>query len=160
MSGETLLKLEKVENMYRRFLAVVLASSMTALCAAALARSQSSLPTPNKQTGDYSRSSHQYWQVVDSDPKGLNCRMGPYTKDEIYDPGRSFKMDIFNWRVIGTLKKGQTFENELGPAGFGIMFDTRNKPWMFVDKISAKGAPKQCFVRANSQYIKPVPSPR
>lgn len=155
-----MLKLEEVENMFRRVLAVVFASSMTALCAAPLGQAQPSLPTPNKQTGDYSRSSHRYWQVVDSDAKGLNCRMGPYTKNQIYDASSTIKMDIFNWRVIGKLKRGLTFENELGPAGFGIVYDTQRKPWMFVDKVSAKGAPNQCFVRANSQYIKPVPSSR
>lgn len=146
--------------MFRRVLALFVVSSITALCATALAQEQSGLPIPDKKTGDYARASHKYWQVVDPDPKGLNCRMGSYTKEQIYNASNTIKMDIFNWRVVGTLKREQSFENELGPAGFGIIYDTQKKPWMFVDKVYAKGAPKHCFVRANSKYIKPVPPPQ
>jgi hypothetical protein len=115
------------------------------------------LPTPNS-SGDYSRSPHTTWQVVDNDPKGLSCRMGKYSYEQIIDPRSSMRLNIVDWPVVGIFKRGQNFEIELGPAGFGILKDNRNKPWIFVKRSSDKGAPKNCFVRANSSFVRPVQS--
>jgi hypothetical protein len=68
------------------------------------------------------------------------------------------RLNIVDWPVVGIFKRGQNFEIELGPAGFGILKDNRNKPWIFVKRSFDKGAPKNCFVRANSSFVRPVQS--
>jgi hypothetical protein len=114
-----------------------------------------SLPEPN-ENGDYRRSPHQTWKVVDIDPNGLNCRMIDMTYDELIDPSNDVELDIINWPVVGTLKQEQKFKINLGPAGFGVVYDTRQKPWIFVDQTMDSGDVNQCFVRANQKFVQPV----
>lgn len=116
---------------------------------------QVELPQPNEQ-GDYQRTSHRYWEVADPDPKGLNCRMGKYSIEQIQDPGSKVELDIDNWPVVGTLKPGQDFEIYLGPSGLGVLYDKQDQPWFFVEKSEGRGAPSNCFVRANSSFVRPV----
>ncbi|HLO49685.1 MAG TPA: hypothetical protein VK211_14820 [Kamptonema sp.] len=113
------------------------------------------LPKPNAQ-GFYQRTSHKNWQIVDTSGKGIPCRMGKATIEQIQTPGNSVVLDIANWPVIGTFKQGQTFEIDLGPAGFGILADNKKQPWIYVEKSVDKGAPSKCFVRADSSSVKPV----
>lgn len=115
----------------------------------------SALPKPNQQ-GDYSRTSHRHWMVVDPDPNGLNCRMGRYSYDRIISPRSDVPLNILNWPVVGTFSQGDRFQINLGPAGFGILTDTRGKPWFYVSRTDANGAPSNCFVRANNQFAIPV----
>ncbi|MEG4285264.1 hypothetical protein QUB68_19225 [Microcoleus sp. A006_D1] len=116
---------------------------------------QADLPQPN-QRGEYSRTSHRYWEVVDSDPNGLNCRMGPHSIEEIEDPGSKVHLNIGSWPVVGTLKGGQNFEIYLGPSGLGVLYDVQHKPWFFVEKSQGTGGPSNCFVRARSSLVKPI----
>lgn len=116
---------------------------------------QSELPKPNAQ-GDYQRTSHKYWQIVDPSGKGVTCRMGKSSIEQIQTPGNSVVLDIPNWPVIGTFKQGQNFEINSGPAGFGVLLDNNKQPWIYVEKSSVQGAPSKCFVRANSSSVKPV----
>ncbi|MDF0554362.1 hypothetical protein [Kamptonema sp. UHCC 0994] len=116
---------------------------------------QSELPKPNA-AGDYQRTSHKYWQVVDPSGKGVACRMGKSSIEQIQTPGNSVVLDIASWPVIGTFKQGQSFEINLGPAGFGVLADNNKQPWIYVEKSSVQGAPSKCFVRANSSSVKPV----
>ncbi|MEG4344917.1 hypothetical protein QUB70_16700 [Microcoleus sp. A003_D6] len=116
---------------------------------------QVELPQPNER-GEYQRTSHRYWKVVDSDPNGLNCRMGPHSIQEIEDPGSKVDLNIGSWPVVGTLKQGQKFEIYLGPSGLGVLYDDRHQPWFFVEKSEATGGPRNCFVRAHSSFVKPV----
>jgi hypothetical protein len=114
-----------------------------------------SLPQPN-ENGDYRRSPHRNWKVVDVDPNGLNCRMIDMTYEELIDPGNDVELDIINWPVVGTLKQQQKFKINLGPAGFGVVYDTRQKPWIFVDQTFDDSSVNQCFVRANHKFVQPV----
>lgn len=116
---------------------------------------QSELPKPNAQ-GDYQRTSHKYWQIVDPSGKGVTCRMGKSSIEQIQTPGNSVTLDIANWPVIGTFKQGQNFEINSGPAGFGVLPDDKRQPWIYVEKSAVQGAPSKCFVRANSSSVKPV----
>jgi cytoskeletal protein RodZ len=116
---------------------------------------QSELPKPNSK-GDYSRTSYKFWQIVDTSGKGVSCRMGKSTFEEIQTPGNSVVLDIGSWPVIGSFKQGQSFEVNLGPAGFGTLSDTKKEPWIFVEKTADQGAPTKCFVRANSSSVKPI----
>jgi hypothetical protein len=34
--------------------------------------------------------------------------------------------------------------------------DQKNQPWFFVQKSYDQDAPSNCFVRANSRFVKPV----
>ena len=116
---------------------------------------EDNLPKPNAK-GDYSRTYHKFWQIVDTSGKGVSCRMGKSTIEQIQTPEFSGVLDIGNWPVIGNFKQGQSFEINLGPAGFGILPDTKKEPWIFVEKTSEQGAPNKCFVRANSSFVKPI----
>lgn len=116
------------------------------------------LPQPNSQ-GDYQRTNHLYWQAIDSDPKGISCRMGQYSLEQLQNPGSNILLDINNWSVIGTFKPGQTFQIDLGPGGSGVIYDHQKAPWFFVAKSDQKGAPTHCFIRANSNFVKPISSP-
>lgn len=117
---------------------------------------QAQLPQP-KANGDFARSTHTTWEAVDQDPEGLNCRMTNATYDQIIDPGSKITLDIGNWPVVGTLKAGQDFEISLGPAGFGVVYDTQQQPWIYVEETKIEGAPSGCFVRANNRFVQPIP---
>ena len=112
------------------------------------------LPSPNNQ-GDYTgRYYNTYWEVVDPDPKGLNCRMNSSFEEFMRIDNRT-PFDVFNWSVVGVLKQGQRFESFPGNAGVTFL-DTRGLPWLFVGKNYTAGAAQGCFIRANSQFVKPI----
>lgn len=113
------------------------------------------LPKPN-QKGDYSRLSHKSWQVTDPDPKGLNCRKSPYSLEQIQTAGSDIDLNILSWPVVGTLKTGQKFEIDLGPAGLGVIYDGEHYPWFLVKKSNGQNTLNNCFVRANRYFVKPV----
>lgn len=113
------------------------------------------LPVPD-QKGDYYsiqvisrdgklvegvRGEHRYWQVLTA---GLNCRKAPGTDNKII---RQFaKNDVLE---AGSFGRGGSDEVIV------IQKDKTDKPWLRV--VIKEG---QCFVRANSKYIKPaVPRP-
>jgi hypothetical protein len=115
------------------------------------------LPSPNNQ-GDYmGRAYHTYWEVVDSDPKGLNCRMTNSSFEELMRADNRTPFEFFNWSIVGVLKQGQRFQSFPSNAG-GTFHDTRGLPWLFVGKNYATGGVQRCFIRANSQFVKPVQS--
>ncbi len=113
------------------------------------------LPEP-MQNGDYRRSSHTRWEAVNANSNGVNCRSVNLSYDQLNDPRNSVKLDIENWPVVGTLKPGQDFEINPGPAGFGVVYDSKQNPWIYIEKTAANGAPSRCFVRANRRFVKPI----
>jgi hypothetical protein len=78
------------------------------------------------------------------------------TYSELENPGNQTELNIENWPVVGQLKPGQNFEINLGPAGFGIVYDTKQQPWIYVEKANEAGAPSHCFVRANQRFVQPI----
>lgn len=118
-----------------------------------------SLPEPNAQGNYVSLSSHLYWQVVDADPKGLNCRMGNASIEEIWNPDNPGFPTIGNWPVATTLKPEEIFRAQVSYSGFVFTRDEQFLPWIFVKK-KLDGTPANCFVRANSALIKPVEEPK
>lgn len=129
------------------------------------------LPTPNQQ-GDYTNdrrgNHHLTWQVVDSDPKGLNCRLSSefQTRDR-YDNvidrllNANYKVDVTKWRVVASYRRGQQLKAEIGNmAQQIIVFDNRNKPWLPIminePEVRQGALPKFCLIRANRQFIKPI----
>ncbi len=116
---------------------------------------QAELPQPNER-GEYQRTSHRYWQVVDSDPNGLNCRMGAHSIEEIENPGSKVDLNIGSWPIVGTLKQGEKFEIYLGPSGLGVLYDDRHQPWFFVEKSEGIAGVRNCFVRARDSFVQPV----
>lgn len=114
------------------------------------------LPTADSQ-GDYmGRDGHDFWEVVDPDPNGLNCRMINASLQQLMSMSNTRPSDIFNWPVVGVLKEGQRFKSFSSNAG-STFRDTRKLPWLFVGKSYNDGAAQGCFVRANSAFVKPVP---
>jgi len=102
---------------------------------------QSSLPRPNRNGDFNSRNANTflsetngmvtwpYWQVVSSDGE-LNCRQTPN--------GRIMRVYLNNRdRVRAELRGGNAFVTA-----------SNGSPWMLTRD--------RCYVRANSQYIKPV----
>ena len=123
------------------------------------------IPTPNRQ-GDYpapppkqAQGLHVNWQVVDSDPKGLNCRMARQFQgfavdgsDAPRDLSARNKHNISQWPVVFAFKQGQRLQAVTGNWGNHIMLtDQQGKPWLAVN--TSKG---HCFVRANSNFVKPL----
>ena len=116
------------------------------------------LPEPNAQGNYVSLSSHLYWQVVDSDPNGLNCRMGNSSIEEIWNPDNPGFPSISNWPVVATFKPDEIFRAQVSYSGFVFTRDAQFLPWIFVKK-KLDGTPANCFIRANSALIKPVEQP-
>ncbi|MDY7021420.1 MAG: hypothetical protein SWJ54_08660 [Cyanobacteriota bacterium] len=114
-----------------------------------------SLPQP-QENGDYRRSPHTTWEAVDPDPNGLNCRSIDLPYEQLINLENPITFDIVNWPIVGTLKQGEDFKINLGPAGFGVVYDTRQKPWIYVENTQGEAGPSHCFVRANRRFVKPV----
>jgi hypothetical protein len=93
-------------------------------------------------SGDYPlRQEYQStWQVVDSDPQGLNCR------DQIPTFTNEGKVEVSFSE--GTILKA--VERERGVVE--IVSDLGDKPWLGVELPDDKS----CWVRANQQYVVPV----
>ena len=62
------------------------------------------------------------------------------------------KHNVSQWAVVTTFRRGQRLEAVTGNNANQIMIsDTQGKPWLPVS--TEKG---NCFVRANSRFIKPI----
>ncbi|MEP6488151.1 hypothetical protein NDI43_05035 [Microcoleus vaginatus GB2-A3] len=125
----------------------------------------SAIPVANKQ-GDYpvppggQRGNRQVnWLVVDSDSKGLNCRMAKRFRsisvDGLDAPAELFernKHNVSQWPVVTTFRRGERLQAVTGNNANQIMIaDSQGKPWLPIS--TDKG---NCFVRANSSFIKPI----
>ncbi|MEG4420463.1 hypothetical protein QUA70_18015 [Microcoleus sp. LAD1_D5] len=125
----------------------------------------SAIPVANQQ-GDYpvpparQRGNRQVnWVVVDSDSQGLNCRMAQKFRsisvDGLDAPAELFernKHKISQWAVVTAFRRGQRLQAVTGNNANQIMIaDSQGKPWLPVS--TDKG---NCFVRANSRFIKPI----
>lgn len=143
----------------------VLAIGIALASSIAMSTSAFGLPTPNQQ-GDYpippprNRGDRQVnWQVVDADPKGLNCRMAKQfqgvrmdsldTPDELYQRNR---YDVSQWPVVTRFRRGQRIQAVTGNlANQIVVVDRRGKMWLPIH--TGKG---DCLVRANSRFIRPL----
>jgi hypothetical protein len=105
-------------------------------------------------SGDYSaRTSHRHWVVVDPDPDGVNCRWSSAIPANWYDPGVKLPLaTIDQWPVVRTYKRNSVVTSNITPAGFAILPDTQNRPWL---KVSIGPNDQICLVRANSKYVRP-----
>lgn len=114
----------------------------------------SNLPKPNAM-GDYAtRTSHRFWVVVDPDPQGVNCRWSANMPANWYDPGANLPSLTFDqWDVVRRFKRNSVLISNTTPAGFALMFDESNKPWL---KVRTGTKEQICLVRANSKYIQPI----
>jgi hypothetical protein len=123
------------------------------------------LPVANQQ-GDYTgllarqRGNRQVnWVVVDSDSQGLNCRMAQKFRsisvDALDAPDELFaknKHNVSQWPVVTTFRRGERLQAVTGNNANQIMIaDSNGKPWLPIS--TDKG---NCFVRANSRFVKPV----
>ena len=138
--------------MKRLFPLVLLGSLLIAPLTASIANAQTALPQPNSD-GDYTDRGQIRWQVVDPDPNGLNCRWSASNPREWYSPAANFPMNVTQWAAVRRFPAGTVLTANTTPAGFALMFDTRNKPWV---KVSIGSNDEICLVRANRQFIRPI----
>lgn len=111
------------------------------------------LPKPDKN-GDYPRTSHQNWRVVDPDPNGLNCRWSSAMPSEWFSPSAKLpQTPISNWAIIRRFKRNTPLTANLSPAGFAMLYDKQKKPWL---KVSIGANDQICLVRGNARYIQPI----
>lgn len=123
------------------------------------------VPVADRQ-GDYTellarrRGNRQVnWVVVDSDSQGLNCRMAQRFRsisvDSLDAPAELFernKHNVSQWPVVTAFRRGKRLQAVTGNNANQIMIaDSQGKPWMPIS--TDKG---NCFVRANSRFIKPI----
>jgi uncharacterized protein YgiM (DUF1202 family) len=105
-------------------------------------------PQPNQQ-GDYTSilskfpngetTQHLVWKVVSSE---LNCRTQAGS----------------NYRIVRSLSKDDNIDIVEKPK---VYRDNQGKPWLYVAKEgSAEDTKNRCFVRANAQFIQPIPYSR
>jgi hypothetical protein len=92
------------------------------------------------------------WQVVDTDPKGLNCRT---------NPAFSFDMDVSHpdvskWAVLKIFKLGTKLQGVGGNNGnLPIQIeDNRGKSWIVISTTNNEKG--NCLVRANSHFVRPL----
>ncbi len=104
------------------------------------------------EPGVFRGTPYPQWQVVDTDPKGLNCRA---------NPAFSFDMDVSHpdvskWAVLKTFKPGEKLQGVGGNNGnLPIQIDdNRGKPWIVISTTSNEKG--NCLVRANSQFVRPL----
>ncbi|MEG4289277.1 hypothetical protein Q5692_33900 [Microcoleus sp. C2C3] len=127
----------------------------------------SAIPAANQQ-GDYpvpaarQRGNRQVnWVVVDSDSQGLNCRMAQRFRsvsvDGIDASAELFernKHNVSQWLLL-TVFRGERLQAVTGNNANKITIaDPGGKPWLPI--FTGKG---NCFVRANSRFIKPIENP-
>jgi len=135
-----------------RILALLALAGVLSTSSVALAQS-TRLPQPNGN-GDYTRTSHQSWVVVDPDPNGLNCRWSGQMPSDWYAPHAQFpRMNVVNWPVALRFGNGTRLTANTAPAGFATMMDERGLPWL---KVSIGDQDQICLVRANRQFVRPV----
>lgn len=104
--------------------------------------------------GNYLRTSHRRWIVVDPDPAGLNCRWSDAVPDEWYSPAAQYPpMNVNTWPVVQQFPTNTEFLANITPAGFAIMYDENENPWL---KVSLDEQDEICLVRAHSDYVKPL----
>ncbi len=120
-------------------------------CLVQPAQAATELPSTNP-AGDYNRTSHRYWVVVDPDPKGVNCRWSASAPQEWYRPDAQFETNFGKWDVVHRYERNQALLANITPAGFALINDSNNKPWL---KVSLGNNDQICLVRANAKYIRP-----
>jgi hypothetical protein len=117
------------------------------------ATAQMPVPQPNAD-GDYPRTSHKLWRVVDADPDGLNCRWSEEMPDLWYSPDARFPdLNIQNWAIVRRFDSGTLLTANTTPAGFTYIYDDRYFPWL---KVSLGENDEICLVRAHQQFVVPI----
>jgi uncharacterized protein YgiM (DUF1202 family) len=129
----------------KSLLSITLSTAISIIPTLAIAQTNFQYLQANRQ-GDYTsilskfqngqKSPHLVWKVVSNE---LNCRT---------QAGG-------NYRVVRTLSKGNNIDIVGKPK---VYRDRQGKVWLYVAKEgSAEDVKIRCFVRANNQFIKPIP---
>ncbi|MGF1492595.1 MAG: hypothetical protein ACFBSC_09110 [Microcoleaceae cyanobacterium] len=84
---------------------------------------------------------HPTWQVVDTDPRGLNCRDGIPS--------------VTQQRNVVAQFPENTLLNTVRGAEVELIEDYRGLPWLRV-QLYGSDDPSFCWVRANEQFIVPI----
>jgi hypothetical protein len=65
-------------------------------------------------------------------------------------------MTVSEWPVVERFPTHTKLQANLAPAGFAILYDENENPWL---KVNLDNADEICLVRAHAAYLQPVPSP-
>ncbi|MBD2022404.1 hypothetical protein H6F43_19670 [Leptolyngbya sp. FACHB-36] len=112
------------------------------------------LPAADRQ-GDYtSRTSHTKWIVTDPDSNGVNCRWSKAMPADWFNPEAKLPPATYSqWSVVRQFKRNTVLNANTAPAGFALMYDVQNKPWL---KVNLGPNDRICLVRANARFIRPI----
>jgi hypothetical protein len=109
-----------------------------------------------RANGDHTRFDTLLLEVVDRDPKGLNCRMPKKFRPALMDSTDAPNLDGTNFAssdVLVAFPPGSQIEVVSGGRGAIMKRDQFNNPWGAVRPSGSKG---DCFIRANSRYVRTV----
>jgi hypothetical protein len=62
-------------------------------------------------------------------------------------------MNVNEWSVVQQLPTHTEIMANITPAGFAIMYDEHEQPWL---KVSLNDQDDICLVRAHRDYVQPV----
>lgn len=105
--------------------------------------------------GNYIRTPHIYWTVVDEDPAGINVRMHPKFPNHYEDPRAVWPTTpVGQWPVIGTLPRGSLVHGVRGNLGVIHLTDPDGAKWLMIRFGQALG-----FVRWSRAFVVPAAGP-
>ncbi|NDD30296.1 MAG: hypothetical protein EB084_18720 [Proteobacteria bacterium] len=112
-------------------------------------------PVKAQANGDYRRTPHVFWQVIDPDPHGLNARQHPRFPRQ-YDAADAVWPDgpVVDWPVVGAIPRGTVLEAVRGNVGVVHQRDDNGSVWLLVHY-----GQDLVFVRWNKRFVVPVAGP-
>jgi hypothetical protein len=110
-----------------------------------------------------STSQHMFWEIVDSDPAGVNQRMqAGFAKTYDHADGDFPTEPIASWPIVGRVQKGTILRAVLGNLGTICHQDANGSTWLLLRRKSSdtwKNYESVAFVRANIKFVRPVAGP-
>lgn len=111
-------------------------------------------PRPDA-VGAYQRTLHVFWEVVDSDPAGLNVRLHPRFPRRFDDCSAVWpSTPVRDWPIIGSVPQGTVLQGVTGNLGVIHVTDPDKTAWVMVRFGQGVG-----FVRWNARFVRPVAGP-
>lgn len=112
-------------------------------------------PVKPDAKGDYRRTPHVFWEVVDPDPPGLNARQHPkFPRASEIETASWPEGRVSDWPVVAKIPKGTVLQALSGNVGVLWYRDTSGAVWLLVHH--GQGL---VFVRWNQRFVRPVAGP-
>ena len=112
-------------------------------------------PTKPDANGNFRRTTHTFWQVIDPDPNGLNVRLHPRFPSRYEDDREPWpESPVRSWPVIGTVARGDIVQARRGNVGVIHVTDPSGARWLMIAYGQGVG-----FVRWSTPFVRPVAGP-